>query len=73
MKKGGGTEQEAKKLADKFQQQIVDVTVAKDAIDEENRVITDKDVDGNQAEEAAPTNPAISFRTRISIRARCSA
>jgi mono/diheme cytochrome c family protein len=48
IKKGGGTEQEAKKLADKFQQQIVDVTVAKDAIDEENRVITDKDVDGTK-------------------------
>ncbi len=48
MKKGGGTEQQAKKLADKFQQQIVDVTVAKDAIDEENRVITDKDVDGTK-------------------------
>jgi len=48
MKKGGGTETEAKKLADKFQQQIVDVTVAKDGIDEENRVITDKDVDGTK-------------------------
>jgi mono/diheme cytochrome c family protein len=48
IQKGGGTEQEAKKLADKFQQQIVDVTVAKDAIDEENRVITDKDVDGTK-------------------------
>ncbi len=48
MKKGGGSEPEAKKLADKFQQQIIDVTVAKDAIDEENRVITDKDVDGTK-------------------------
>jgi hypothetical protein len=48
MKKGGGTQQEAKKLADKFQQEIVDVTVANDAIDEENRVITDKDVDGTK-------------------------
>jgi mono/diheme cytochrome c family protein len=48
MKKGGGTQQEAKKLADKFQQEIVDVTVANDAIDEENRVITDKDVDGSK-------------------------
>jgi len=48
MKKGGGTQQEAKKLADKFQQDIVDVTVAKDAMDEENRVITDKDVDGTK-------------------------
>ena len=48
MKKGGGTQKEAKKLADKFQQEIVDVTVANDAIDEENRVITDKDVDGTK-------------------------
>jgi hypothetical protein len=48
MKKGGGTQQEAKKLADKFQQEIIDVTVANDAIDEENRVITDKDVDGTK-------------------------
>ncbi len=48
MKKGGGTQPEAKKLADKFQQDIVDVTVAKDAIEEENRVITDKDVDGTK-------------------------
>ena len=46
MKKGGGTKQEATKLAEKFQQEIIDVTVANDSIDEENRVITDKDVDG---------------------------
>jgi mono/diheme cytochrome c family protein len=48
MKKDGGTQQEAKKLADKFQQEIIDVTVATDAIEEENRVITDKDVDGTK-------------------------
>lgn len=48
MKKGGGTQQEAKKLADKFQQDIVDVTVANDEIDVENRVINDKDVDGTK-------------------------
>jgi hypothetical protein len=48
MKKGGATRQEAKKLADEFQQEIIDVTVANDAIDEENRVITDKDVDGTK-------------------------
>jgi mono/diheme cytochrome c family protein len=48
MKKGGGTQQEVTKLADKFQQEIIDVTVANDAIDEENRVITDKDVDGTK-------------------------
>jgi hypothetical protein len=48
MKRGGGTKQEATKLAEKFQQEIIDVTVANDAIDEENRVITDKDVDGTR-------------------------
>jgi mono/diheme cytochrome c family protein len=48
IKKGGGTQQEVKKLADKFQQDIVDVSVARDSIDEENRVITDKDVDGTK-------------------------
>jgi len=48
MKKGGGTQQEAKKLADKFQQDIIDATAAKDDIDEQNRVITDKDVDGDK-------------------------
>jgi mono/diheme cytochrome c family protein len=48
MKKGDGTKQEVTKLADKFQQEIIDVTVANDAIDEENRVITDKDVDGTK-------------------------
>jgi Protein of unknown function (DUF1549)/Protein of unknown function (DUF1553)/Planctomycete cytochrome C len=48
MKKGGGTQKEAKTLADRFQQEIVDVMVAKDAMDEENRVITDKDVDGTK-------------------------
>jgi mono/diheme cytochrome c family protein len=48
MKNGGGTRQEAQKLADKFQQDIIDVTVANDEIDVENRVITDKDVDGDK-------------------------
>ena len=48
MKKDGATRQEAQKLADKFQQQIIDVTVANDEIDVENRVITDKDVDGTK-------------------------
>ena len=48
MKKGGGTKQDATKLAEKFQQDIVDVTVADDAIEEENRIITDKDVDGDK-------------------------
>ena len=48
MKNGGSTRKEAQKLADKFQQDIVDVMVATDGIDEENRVINDKDVDGTK-------------------------
>jgi hypothetical protein len=48
MKKDGGTKQEATKLAEKFQQEIIDVTVANDSIDDENRVINDKDVDGTK-------------------------
>lgn len=48
LKNGGGTRKEAQKLADKFQQDIIDVTVATDGLDEENRVITDKDVDGTK-------------------------
>ncbi len=48
MKKGGGTQQQAKKLADQFQQEIVEVTAAHDDVDEQNRVITDKDVDGDK-------------------------
>jgi mono/diheme cytochrome c family protein len=48
MKNGGGTKKEAQPLADKFQQDILDVAVATDAVDEENRVITDKDVDGTK-------------------------
>ena len=48
MKKGGGTKQEVTKFAEKFQQEIIDVTVANDSIDEENRVINDKDVDGTK-------------------------
>ncbi len=48
MKKGGGKKPDAQKLADKLQQDVIDVTVAKDGTDEENRVIEDKDVDGTK-------------------------
>ena len=48
MMKKGGAQQDAKKLADRFQQEIIDVEVVKNSIDEENRVITDKDVDGTR-------------------------
>jgi hypothetical protein len=48
MVKSGGTKQEAAKLAEKFQQDIIDATVANDDIDEQNQIITDKDVDGTK-------------------------
>jgi mono/diheme cytochrome c family protein len=48
MKKPNAAQPEVKKLADRFQQEIIDVEVAKNAMDEENRVITDKDVDGTK-------------------------
>ncbi len=46
MKNGGGNREEAKKLADKFQQDIEDVMLAKNEIDAENKVMFDKDLDG---------------------------
>lgn len=46
VKKGGGNQQEAKKLADKFQQDVVEAMLAKNEIDAENKVMADKDLDG---------------------------
>ena len=46
VKKGGGNQQEAKKLADKFQQDVVEAMLAKNEIDAENKVMFDKDLDG---------------------------
>ncbi len=72
MKKGGGTRQEAAKLAEKFQQDIIDVTVANDAIDEENRVIMDKDVDGTRPKKRTD-KPSNFVSNKTSIPARCCA
>ncbi len=46
MIKKGGNQQEAKKLADKFQQDVVEAMLAKNEIDAENKVMFDKDLDG---------------------------
>ncbi len=46
MKKGGGTKDQAKKLADKFQEEVVAAMLTKNEIDAENKVIADKDMEG---------------------------
>jgi len=48
MIKKGGTPQEAKKLADKLQEEAVAAMLAKADIDAQNKVITDKDLDGTK-------------------------
>ena len=48
MIKKGGTPAEAKKLAEKFQEDVIEVMLAKNDIDAQNRVITDKDVEGTK-------------------------
>jgi hypothetical protein len=49
MMKKGGTPDEIKKLAEKFQEEIVAVMLEKNEIDGENRVIADKDIEGTKA------------------------
>ena len=48
MMKRGGTADEAKKLAEKFQEEIVSVMLEKSELDIENKIIADKDVDGTK-------------------------
>ncbi len=48
MKKGGGTQPEAKKLAEKFQEEVVAVMLEKNELDAENKVIADKDIEGTK-------------------------
>ncbi len=48
MMKRGGTADEAKKLAEKFQEDIVSVMLEKSELDVENKIIADKDVDGTK-------------------------
>jgi truncated hemoglobin YjbI len=49
MKKGSASPAEIKKLAEKFQDEIVEVMLEKTEIDGENRVIADKDIEGTKA------------------------
>jgi mono/diheme cytochrome c family protein/cytochrome c553 len=48
MKRGGGTQPEAQKVADKLQEDVVAVMLAKNETDDENKVIADKDLDGTK-------------------------
>ena len=48
MKKGGGTKDEAQKLADKLQEEVIAAMIEQNEIDDENRVIVDKDVVGTK-------------------------
>ncbi len=50
--KSGGTQAEAKKLADKFQEEVMEALLEKTDLDAQNQIIKDKDVAGNQAQEA---------------------
>ena len=48
IKKGGGAQPEAKKLADQFQEEVIAVMLNRNEIDSENRVIEDKDIEGTK-------------------------
>ena len=48
MMKKGGTAQEAKKLADQFQEEIVSIMLEKSDLDAENKVIQAKDLEGTK-------------------------
>lgn len=61
MKKNGGTQQEAKKLADKFQEAVVAVMLSRNEIDDENKVIAAKAMDGTKPKKR--TNKPSNFVT----------
>ena len=48
IKKNGGTLPEAKKLANTFQEEVVAAMLAKNEVEAENRVISDKDIEGTK-------------------------
>jgi mono/diheme cytochrome c family protein len=48
MIKKGGTAEEAKKLAGKFQEEAIEAMLQKNDIDAQNKVIADKDIDGTK-------------------------
>lgn len=48
MMKKGGTPEEAKKLAEKFQEEVIAAMLQKTDIDAQNKVIADKDIEGTK-------------------------
>src|ERR1700688_1671312 len=46
--KNSGTQAEAKKLADKFQEEVIEALLAKTDLDAQNQIIKDKDVPGTK-------------------------
>ncbi len=48
MIKKGGTPDEAKKLAEKFQEEVIQTMLIKNDLDAQNKVIADKDLDGTK-------------------------
>ena len=61
IKKDGGTPEEAKKLAGEFQSEVVAVMLARAEIDEENKVISDKAIEGTKKKKR--TNKPSNFVT----------
>ncbi len=61
MKKNGGNQQEAKKLAEKFQEDVVAVMLARNVLDDENKVIAAKAMDGTKKKKR--TNKPSNFVT----------
>ena len=48
IKKGGRAQPEAQKLADQFQKELIAVMLERNELDSENKVITDKDMEGTK-------------------------
>ena len=67
MKKGGGNAAESKKLAEKFQEDVVAVMLARNELTEENKVIADKAMDGTK-KKSERISRTTSLRTKTSAR-----
>lgn len=70
MMKRGGNAKEAKKLADKFQEDIVAVMLARNELNEENKVIADKAMEGTKKKKR--TNKPSNFVTNEDFCPGCS-
>ncbi|HYP15317.1 MAG TPA: PSD1 and planctomycete cytochrome C domain-containing protein, partial [Bryobacteraceae bacterium] len=70
MMKKGGNAQEAKKLAEKFQEDVVAVMLARNELNEENKVIADKAMEGTKRKKR--TNKPSNFVTNEDFCPGCS-